>query len=54
MSAHFIIECIDCGQQAPYHPSNLACPNCGGTWREARYDYTNIAHTLPLQLPGRP
>jgi threonine synthase len=54
MSAHFILECIDCGQQGPYQPANPACPKCGSTWREARYDYTNIAHTLPLQLPGRP
>jgi len=54
MSAHFIVVCIDCGEQSPYHPTNPACPKCGSTWREARYDYANIAHTLPLQLPGRP
>jgi threonine synthase len=54
MSAHFIVECLDCGYQAPYHTQNPACPQCGSTWREARYDYANLAHSLPLQLPGRP
>jgi threonine synthase len=54
MSAHFIAECLDCGNQSPYHLSLAACPNCGSFWREARYDYANLAHSLPLLLPGRP
>lgn len=54
MSAHFIAECIDCGHKGQYSPAAPACPSCGSTWREARYDYANLARTLPLQLPGRP
>lgn len=54
MSAHFIVECMDCGHKTPFVPSMIACPKCESTWREARYDYENISHSLPLQLPGRP
>ncbi|HNS63460.1 MAG TPA: pyridoxal-phosphate dependent enzyme [Anaerolineaceae bacterium] len=54
MSAHFIVECLDCHHKAPYFASAPNCPNCGGSWREARYDYDNLAHSLPLLLPGRP
>jgi threonine synthase len=54
MSAHFIAECLDCGHKGQYSPAAPACPSCGSTWREARYDYPNLARTLPLQLPGRP
>src|SRR5271157_4900980 len=54
MASHFIVECIDCGHKAPFYPGAPACPHCGSTWREARYDYDDLAHSLPLQLPGRP
>jgi threonine synthase len=54
MSSHFFIECLDCGNKAPYYPSAPTCPRCGSTWREARYDYRHLSHSLPLQLPGRP
>ncbi|MDR3577083.1 MAG: pyridoxal-phosphate dependent enzyme [Anaerolineaceae bacterium] len=54
MASHFIVECIDCGHKAPFYPGAPACPRCGSTWREARYDYDDLAHSLPLQLPGRP
>lgn len=51
--AHFVVECIDCGHQAPYFPTSGACPKCDSTWREARYDYETIRQTLPLQLARR-
>ena len=54
MSSHFIVECLDCSHQAAYFPSSPACPKCGSLWRQARYDYTHLAHSLPLLLPGRP
>ncbi|PKO17258.1 MAG: hypothetical protein CVU39_05750 [Chloroflexi bacterium HGW-Chloroflexi-10] len=54
MSSHFVVRCIDCGHKTPFLPTNLACPKCGSTWREAEYDYAHLAHSLPLQLPGRP
>ena len=54
MASHFIVECLDCGHKAYFYPTAPNCPHCGSSWREARYDYTNIAHGLPLQLSGRP
>ncbi len=54
MAAHFIVECLDCGYATPYFPTSVSCPRCGSGWREALYDYSTLAVTLPLQLPGRP
>lgn len=54
MSAHFIVECIDCGHKAPFYPGTPKCPRCGSFWREARYDYAHLGKSLLLQLPGRP
>jgi threonine synthase len=38
-----MIECLDCGHQAPFEVTSFACLNCGGLWREARYDYAKLA-----------
>ncbi len=54
MAAHFVVECLDCGYATPYFPTSVSCPRCGSGWREALYDYSTLAVTLPLQLPGRP
>jgi threonine synthase len=54
MSSHFIVECLDCKHQTPFFPAVDTCPQCGGGWRQARYDYDHLAKTLPLVLPGRP
>lgn len=54
MSSHFITVCLDCGAQSPFLPGAPACPKCGSLWREAIYDYENLAFTLPVVLPGRP
>jgi threonine synthase len=54
MASHFVVECLDCGYSTPYFPTSVSCPRCGSGWREALYDYANLALTLPLQLPGRP
>lgn len=53
MAAHFILECLDCGHQAPYHPLAYDCPKCSSQWRQARYDYETLSHTLPLKVTGR-
>ncbi len=53
MASHFIVECLDCGHKAAYIPSNPLCPKCDSPWREARYDFATLAHSLQLQLPGR-
>ena len=50
----FILRCLDCGHQAPYHPMSYRCPKCDGEWRVTEYDLPTIAKTLPLQLGKRP
>jgi threonine synthase len=54
MASHFIVECLDCGHKTPFVEGSVVCPNCKSNWREARYNYTSISHSLPLLLPGRP
>ncbi len=54
MSSQFIVECLDCGHQAPYFAGTSDCPRCGSVWREARYDYASIGQTLLPLLTGRP
>jgi len=54
MASHFIAECLDCGNRSAYFPGSPACPNCGSLWREARYDYENLARILPACLLDRP
>lgn len=54
MASHFIAECLDCGNRSSYFAGSPACPNCGSLWREARYDYENLAQILSLTLSGRP
>lgn len=46
-------ECLDCMYQEPYDPGTLNCPNCGGQWREARYDYEKLSRELPAIISGR-
>lgn len=54
MDSHFTVECIDCHHQTGFHPSSQVCPNCGGLWREARYDLQAIAKSLPSLIQTRP
>jgi threonine synthase len=49
-----IAECLDCGNKSQYSLSSPACPNCGCTWREARYDHSDLANRLLADLPTRP
>ena len=48
------VECIDCGIATPYHPLEVSCPQCGGLWREARYDLNSLRGAYPSGLRGRP
>ena len=52
--SHLIAECIDCNHKSAFSPRITNCPQCGGQWREARYDYNKIAHELPARLNSRP
>ena len=49
----FDVICIDCGFTAPFSPTSVDCPRCASQWRQARYDYDEIAKTLPSLLPSR-
>jgi threonine synthase len=50
----FVIRCLDCGHETSYHPLTIHCPECNGEWREAVYDYENIAKTFKQGLSDRP
>ncbi len=54
MPAHFIIECLDCGNVHPFMAGMPACPQCGSLWSEARYDYAKIAGILLSNIKNRP
>lgn len=54
MSSHLIVECLECGHQAEFHPKMYTCPKCDSSWREARYDYETIANGLARKLVTRP
>lgn len=50
----FTIKCMDCGYVAEYHPSSIHCPRCNSQWREADYDYKNIAENFTHLIANRP
>jgi len=50
----FVIRCLDCGHETSYHPLEINCPQCNNQWREAIYDYKEIAKTLQQELSHRP
>ncbi len=54
MTSPFYIECLDCGHKAEFHPGQSVCPSCNGLWREARYDYAQIAPTFIANLGNQP
>jgi threonine synthase len=49
-----IIRCIDCGHTTTYYPTKIPCPNCNSQWRQAEYDYAEIAEIWRKELPTRP
>lgn len=54
MSSHFIVECLNCGHQAPYTATDASCPNCGHEWRETKYDMETLKKTLLIHIQDRP
>jgi threonine synthase len=54
MPTNPVIECLDCGYQAPFSPASTLCPRCQSDWREARYDIEALQGSLLGQLSGRP
>ncbi|MFN2297453.1 MAG: pyridoxal-phosphate dependent enzyme [Anaerolineales bacterium] len=54
MAAHFVVECIDCGNLYSFSPRTTLCPKCKSAWRQARYDYKTLSRTFAMQLRERP
>lgn len=54
MTTHFSARCLDCERVTKFDQSSPACPQCGSYWREAIYDYKQIANLLPLRVQQRP
>jgi len=54
MASHFSIRCLDCGTQTSYDARRPQCPNCGGMWSEAIYDYAKLSKNFMTSLAGRP
>lgn len=53
MLSSFYSECLDCNHHYQYSPLINACPNCGGTWSEARYDYDLLSKRVPTLVAER-
>lgn len=53
MASNMIVECLDCGHQAPYVPTTCFCQRCHSQWREARYDYEYLSQNLKPLIAGR-
>ncbi len=49
----FVIRCIDCGHKSSFLPKEIKCGNCGSQWRQAEYDYAEVAKIWPQELPKR-
>ena len=54
MPSHVTVECLDCGHLAPYSPTAVTCPSCGGQWREARYDLDKLKGVFTDLIKSRP
>ena len=54
MAVRIEIECLDCAQRTPFHPTSTECPRCGSAWREARYDLRSDADQFRKLLATRP
>jgi len=54
LSSTFNVQCLDCGLTFPYSALTLNCPSCSSQWGEARYDYSYLGKTLPIELDKRP
>jgi len=48
------IECAGCGWREPYQKPRPACPECGGEWLDARYDYEKVRLKWDAELARKP
>ncbi|HUF39995.1 MAG TPA: pyridoxal-phosphate dependent enzyme [Anaerolineales bacterium] len=53
MTKSIHVVCRDCSHQTDFTLTGTTCPNCGSEWREARYDYREIAGRFLEAVAGR-
>ena len=54
MSKQIWTECPACQYREPWDRPLLACPECGGEWLDARYDYAALQGEWAELIAGRP
>lgn len=47
------INCLECGARFDYYAGLDCCPECGGVWLDARYNYQAVAKIWQNGLDGR-
>ena len=47
-------ECATCLHREPLNQPLLTCPDCGGSWLDARYDYESLKTQLAGRFAARP
>lgn len=47
------IVCLECQHEMPAELMPKACPNCGSSWLDARYDYAAVAQRWPEAVRNR-
>ena len=50
----WFIECAGCGWRELYQEPRAVCPECGGGWLDARYDYEGVRLKWDAELTKRP
>jgi threonine synthase len=48
------VLCLECETRFEYYPGLDRCPECGGVWLDATYDYEAVASIWHAGLSGRP
>jgi threonine synthase len=48
------VACLECGHLAEPDIALRACPACGGSWLDARYDLSELGNSWPAALSARP
>ena len=47
------VTCLECKTELEFRPGLDRCPECGGVWLDARYDYEAVADIWRHGLSGR-
>ena len=47
------VTCLECKSELEFYPGLDRCPECGGVWLDAQYDYQAVAKIWQNGLSGR-